>query len=611
MTFYPVSRASTTPQLADGINLLIKALNEGVPRSFANVIDYGAVQDSTTDCATAFTNALATGKPVFVPDNGSGNYYAVGSTLNVGGKIIVGADSCPKIKYTASSGNLFTQNANNVTMKNLTLEGFGAAGSGGRILRNNGYSGTYIYNVFASKARQQNYHFTNASKIVVIGGAAKEASTVNSGIELEGCSDFHIERVDLTGNGGFGLFAWKATNSGTFQYNYCENSTLELFGCQFDTYNITIWGNEATQTGDNGISVNGWRHIVGANKCWENDYYGIAIYGSGCVVMPNECWNNGQAGGVGDWSGLVVNPSWGGFGRDNVILGQHCYDTQAVKTQKYPIRLLGEQYTTYWTASEAGITTNTLRRYGDNVYRARSTGTTGATPPTHVSGEASDGTITWVYCGSLARGLYDAHTQWTTGTAVVAGQMVFNGTRVYVAAGSGTTGATAPTHTSGSASDGAVTWNWVRTYPSTIASTGNLVMPSTYFGNVNDFILDTGVGNVVHDHGKIPIRMAGRELVGDILFNSGAPGGTYSARPGSIYMRTAGGLIGKTAYLKVSGTGNTDWQAVALRVAGATADRPTSQLDSTSQGFEYFDTTLGFPVWWSGTGWVKYDGTAA
>lgn len=40
---------------------------------------------------------------------------------------------------------------------------------------------------------------------------------------------------------------------------------------------------------------------------------------------------------------------------------------------------------------------------------------------------------------------------------------------------------------------------------------------------------------------------------------------------------------------------------------GATASRPTSSI----LGQFYFDTTLGFPVWWSGTTWVKYDGTAA
>lgn len=40
---------------------------------------------------------------------------------------------------------------------------------------------------------------------------------------------------------------------------------------------------------------------------------------------------------------------------------------------------------------------------------------------------------------------------------------------------------------------------------------------------------------------------------------------------------------------------------------GATAGRPTSSII----GQRYFDTTLGYPVYWSGTTWVKSDGTAA
>lgn len=40
---------------------------------------------------------------------------------------------------------------------------------------------------------------------------------------------------------------------------------------------------------------------------------------------------------------------------------------------------------------------------------------------------------------------------------------------------------------------------------------------------------------------------------------------------------------------------------------GVTASRPTGSV----LGQFYFDTSLGYPVWWSGATWVKYDGTAA
>jgi hypothetical protein len=39
---------------------------------------------------------------------------------------------------------------------------------------------------------------------------------------------------------------------------------------------------------------------------------------------------------------------------------------------------------------------------------------------------------------------------------------------------------------------------------------------------------------------------------------------------------------------------------------GATASRPGAQL---TVGQVFFDTTLGFPVWWNGTTWVDATGT--
>lgn len=45
-----------------------------------------------------------------------------------------------------------------------------------------------------------------------------------------------------------------------------------------------------------------------------------------------------------------------------------------------------------------------------------------------------------------------------------------------------------------------------------------------------------------------------------------------------------------------------------VRGAGTTANRPAG---TKLTGAVYFDTTLGKPVWWSGSGWVDATGTAA
>ena len=47
-------------------------------------------------------------------------------------------------------------------------------------------------------------------------------------------------------------------------------------------------------------------------------------------------------------------------------------------------------------------------------------------------------------------------------------------------------------------------------------------------------------------------------------------------------------------------------QGSNIPASGTTALRPTANL---AVGKFYFDTTLGYPVWWNGTHWVNASGT--
>lgn len=53
--------------------------------------------------------------------------------------------------------------------------------------------------------------------------------------------------------------------------------------------------------------------------------------------------------------------------------------------------------------------------------------------------------------------------------------------------------------------------------------------------------------------------------------------------------------------VNVSGAGIT-----ANKHRGASNERPTEGM---LVGFEYFDTTLGKPIWWNGNDWVDATGT--
>lgn len=49
-------------------------------------------------------------------------------------------------------------------------------------------------------------------------------------------------------------------------------------------------------------------------------------------------------------------------------------------------------------------------------------------------------------------------------------------------------------------------------------------------------------------------------------------------------------------------------QNLIIPPAGTTADRPVLRV---LVGQTYFDTTLGYPVWWNGTDWVDATGAPA
>ena len=51
---------------------------------------------------------------------------------------------------------------------------------------------------------------------------------------------------------------------------------------------------------------------------------------------------------------------------------------------------------------------------------------------------------------------------------------------------------------------------------------------------------------------------------------------------------------------------NSNIVALNTPSAGITADRPATSLQV---GQQYFDTTLGIPIWWDGTNWVDATGT--
>lgn len=94
---------------------------------------------------------------------------------------------------------------------------------------------------------------------------------------------------------------------------------------------------------------------------------------------------------------------------------------------------------TTWEAATRYLTGEYCYNAG-RLYYASTGGTSGSSAPTHTSGSATDGTVTWTVAGTP--------TVWSASTAVVAEQtLLAAGTRVYRVKIAGTTGAAAPSAT--------------------------------------------------------------------------------------------------------------------------------------------------------------------
>lgn len=60
---------------------------------------------------------------------------------------------------------------------------------------------------------------------------------------------------------------------------------------------------------------------------------------------------------------------------------------------------------------------------------------------------------------------------------------------------------------------------------------------------------------------------------------------------------------------KPNGTSAASWSNGFKSASGVTGNRPTG-LASGDAGVQYFDTTLGLPIWWNGTAWINAIGTS-
>ena len=137
---------------------------------------------------------------------------------------------------------------------------------------------------------------------------------------------------------------------------------------------------------------------------------------------------------------------------------------------------------------------------------------------------------------------------------------------------------------------------------SRVIATGNQL--SNFHGGTpaggKGMIAFDGAGLVSPRSSSLPVESSGNVLV-NMMFRT-----DYTQAIGST-MSTVGYSTGVTS-VTVTQTGGAEYAYVRLNSveeSGVTASRPTSPI----AGQQFFDTTLGTPIWYNGSAWVNSSGT--
>jgi parallel beta-helix repeat protein len=369
--------------------------------SIADFLTLGAADDQA-----AFVAALATGRPVKVPYRASP--YLLTTFINLTSGAFIFGEGRPTIKMTGN-GRAFRINAvSNVTIKGLVFDG----NKGGGLTANSGI----IFLQGATSCLFQDCDFVNGSGTNFV----SSGSTGNRFVRCRftGCA---ATALDITGattaanmvddcefqlNGGFGVRISTGAHHNAVRSCRTDQNGLELVGITYDCHNNRVIGNHAEGTGDNGFSISGYANVVVGNRAYKCAHSGIYLYGRENVCTGNSCVSNGQR----------HNPSF--------------WEYEATETSNYSGIAI---------AGFFGGTAQNNTVSGNFIDDDQATGTQ-------------------FYGVSLGAAAYDA---WVTATATSSGAFVRSNNKLYVAAGAGTTGATAPSHTTGTVSDGGVNWTYV------------------------------------------------------------------------------------------------------------------------------------------------------
>ncbi len=371
----------------------------------ANIKEFGGRPDGATDILAPLNAAKAAGVKTIIIDEGS-SFYRLSNTFNFpSGLTLKAGIGRPTITMdNAAVSRMFVFSA----VSDSHIDGFLIDG-------NSSVTPTDALIVISggatrcSVARNKVINAPSApTGTIVISGSTTSLNEIAeneiidaeaTAIGVSGGSENYIGRNRVQGNGGFGIWIGAGANKNVIEGNRSTLSALEVVALTYDAFENRIIGNHCEGSGDNGISISGYRNVCMGNVCARNAKAGIGVWGSQNAIVGNNCVNNNLLD-TNFWSGVWVGAMFGGTGQNNTISGNNFDDNQSVPTQYNCVRIDSTGYID-WAAGQS-ISVADYRVNGLNIYRASSTGTTALAAPTHTTGTVADGGgVQWLYQNSF------------------------------------------------------------------------------------------------------------------------------------------------------------------------------------------------------------------